>query len=79
MCLRGACFMLMGLDLTFFTFFLTAHAPGAYISHCALRLSTPHGPIDFDVDVNDVNRYSRTTYANNVKISNLEVGTAPIL
>ena len=67
MCVRGACFMLIRLDLTFLMFFFTAHAPGAYISQCALRLSTPHGPIDFDVDVNDVNPDSRTTYANNVK------------
>ena len=71
--------MSIRLDLTFFTFSFTAHAPGTYISQCALRLSTPHGPIDFDVDVNDVNRYSRTTYANDVKISNLEAGTAAIL
>ena len=66
----------MGLDLTFLTFFSAAHAPGAYISQCALRLSTPHGPIDFDVDVNPD---SRTTYANNVKILNLAAGTAAIL
>ena len=71
--------MSMALDLTFFTFFITAHAPGAYVSQCALRLSTPHGPIDFDVDVNDVNPYSRTTYANNVNILNFEAGTAAIL
>ena len=50
----GACFMVMRLDLKFLTFFVTAHAPGYYISQCALRLSTPYGPIDFDVDVNDV-------------------------
>ena len=71
--------MLTRLDLTFLSLFFTAHAPGTYISQCALRLSTPHGPIDLDVDVNNVNRYSRTTYANDVKISNLEAGTAAIL
>ena len=55
------------------------HAPSAYISQCALRLSTPYGPIDFDVDVNNVNPDSRTTYANDVKISNFAAGTAAIL
>ena len=60
-------------------FFGTAHAPSAYISQCALRQRTLHGPIDFDVDVNDVNPYSRTTYANDVKFSNFEAGTAAIL
>ena len=39
----------------------------------------PHGPIGFDVDVNGVNPYSRTTYANNVKFSNFDAGTAAIL
>ena len=67
-----ACFMLIVFDLTFFT-------NCAYISQCALRLSTQHGPIDFDVEANDVNRYSWTTYANNVNILNLEAGTAAIL
>ena len=38
-----------------------------------------HGPIAFDVDVNYVNPYSRTTYANDVKFSNFEAGTAAIL
>ena len=71
--------MVMRLDLTFLTFFVTAHAPGDYISQCALRLSTPYGPIDFDVDVNDVNPDSRTTCANDVKDSNLAAGTAAIL
>ena len=71
--------MLMALDLTFLTFFLTAHAPCAYISQYALRLRLPHGPIDFDVDVNDVNPYSRTTYVNDVKFSNFDAGTAAIL
>ena len=69
----------MRLDLTFLTFFVTAHAPGAYISQCALRLSTPYGPIDFDADVNDITPDSRTTYANDVKNSNLAAGTAAIL
>ena len=59
--------------------FSTAHAPGAYISQGALRLSTPYRPIDFDADVNDVTPDSRTTYANNVKNLNLAVGTAAIL
>ena len=68
--------MEMRLDLTFFA---PAHAPGAYIPQCALRLSTPYGPIDFDVDVNDVTPDSRTTYANDVKNSNLTAGTAAIL
>ena len=71
--------MAMRLDLTFLTFFFTAHAPDDYISQCALRLRTPHGPIDFDVDVNDINPDSRTTYANNVKNLNLAAGTAAIL
>ena len=46
--------MAMRLDLTFFKFFITAHAPGAYIFQCALRLRTLHGPIDLDLDVNYV-------------------------
>ena len=71
--------MVMRLDLTFLTFFFTAHAPVDYISQCALRLSTPHGPIDFDVDVNNVNLDSRTTYANDVKNLNLAAGMAAIL
>ena len=54
--------MVMRLDLRFFTFFLNAHESGAYISQGALRLSTPHGPIDFDVDVNNVNPDSRTNF-----------------
>ena len=66
--------MEMRLDLTFFD---TAHAPGDYISQCALRLSTPYGPID--LDVNDVNPDPRTTYANDVNISNFAAGTAAIL
>ena len=53
--------------------------PGAYISQGSLRLSTPYGPIDFDVDVNYVTPDSRTTYANDVKNSNLAAGTAAIL
>ena len=66
--------MVMRLDLTFFKFF----------GHCACvgrlhTLSTPYGPIDFDVDVNDVDPDSRTTYTNDVKISKLAVGTAAIL
>ena len=71
--------MVMRLDLTFLMFFFTAHAPGNYISQCALRLRTPHGPIDLDVDVNYVNPDSRTTYANDVKNLNLAAGTAAIL
>ena len=72
--------MQMRLDLKYFVIFcLTAHAPGAYISQGALRLSTPYGPIDFDVDVNDVTPDSRTTYANDVKNLNLAAGTAAIL
>ena len=71
--------MVIRLDLTFLMFFYTAHAPADYISQCALRLSTPYGPIDFDVDVNNVNPDSRTTYANDVKISNFAAGTAAIL
>ena len=63
----------------FLTFFYTAHAPGAYISQGTLRVSTPYGPIDLDVDVNDVTPDSRTTYANDAKISNLTAGTAAIL
>ena len=59
--------MEMRLDLTFFDVFYTAHAPGDYISQCALRLSRPYGPIDFDAYVNDVNPDSRTTCANDVK------------
>ena len=51
-----------------------AHAPFAYISQCALRQRTPHGPIEFEVYVNDVNPYSRTTYANDVTFSNFEAG-----
>ena len=51
-------------------------APSVYISQCALWQSTPHGPIGFDVDVNP---YSRTTYANDVKFSNFEAGKAAIL
>ena len=68
--------MEMRLDLTFFD---TAHVPGDYISQCALRLSRPYGPIDFDADVNDVTPDSRTTYRNDVKNSNLAAGTAAIL
>ena len=68
--------MEMRLDLKFFD---TAHAPGDYISQCALRLSTPYGPIDFDVDVNNVTPDSRTTYANDVKNLNVAAGTAAIL
>ena len=71
--------MVMRLDLTFLMFFFTAHAPGAYISQCALRLSRPYGPIDFNTDVNDITPDSRMTYANNVKNSNLAAGTAAIL
>ena len=71
--------MEMRLDLTFFDVFDTAHAPGDYISQCALRLSRPYGPIDFDADVNDVTPDSQTTYANDVKNSNLAAGTAAIL
>ena len=74
MCVRGACFMLIRLDLTFLFY-----CACAYISQCALRLSTSYGPIDFDVDVNDVNPDSRTTCANDVKISNFDAGTAAIL
>ena len=37
------------------------------------------GPIDFDVDVNNVNPDLRTTYANNVNISNFVAGTVAIL
>ena len=68
--------MLMRLDLTFFEVF----------SYCACAghlhfpgLSAPYGPIDLDADVNDVNPDSRTTYANDVKISNFAAGTAAIL
>ena len=69
--------MIIKLDPTLFRFFCNCAC--AYISQCALRLSPPHGPIDFDVDINYINPYSRTTYANDVKILNFEAGTAAIL
>ena len=69
--------MVMRLDLTFFDVF--CYCACAYISQCALRLSTPYGIIDFAVDVNDVTPDSRTTYANDVKNLNLAAGTAAIL
>ena len=61
--------MEMRLDLTFFDVLCYCACP--YISQCALRPSTPYGPIDFDVVVNNVTPDSRTTYANDVKNSNL--------
>ena len=49
------------------------------ISQCALLQSTPQGRIDFDVNVNYVQPHSRTTYANDVKISKFDAGTTSIL
>ena len=39
----------------------------------------PQIVIAFDVNVNYVQPYSRTTYANNVKFSKLDTGTTAIL
>ena len=41
--------------------------------------STPQGRIGFDVNINDVQPYSRTTYANDVKYSKFDAGTTSIL
>ena len=40
---------------------------------------TPQIVIAFDVNVNYVQPYSRTTYANNVKFSKFDAGTTSIL
>ena len=49
------------------------------ISQCALLQIKPQGRIGFDVNVNDVQPHSRTTYANDVKFSKFDAGTTSIL
>ena len=54
---------------------------------CAVRESIPVHMLQinpqeanaFDVNVNDAQPYSRTTYANNVKFSKFNAGTTSIL
>ena len=41
--------------------------------------NTPQGRIGFDVNVNDVQPHSRTTYANDVKFSKFVAGPTSIL
>ena len=75
----GACFIKILLDPAFFKVFLNGACAVCKISQCALLQITPQGRIGFDVNVNDVKPYSRTTYANNVKFSKLGAGTTAIL
>ena len=76
MCGRGACLMLIRLDLTFFTFFRHCACAGRLHFPVCIAAKYAVRPIDFDVDVNNVNPDLRTTCANDVKNSNLAAGTA---
>ena len=68
MCCRGRVLLKISLDPAFFTFYLSGACAVLENIPVYMLENPPQNVIAFDVNVNYVQLYSRTTYANNVKI-----------
>ena len=66
----GACFIKIWLDPAYFNFFFNGAC--AVRENIPVRMleNPPENVIAFDVNINYVQPYSRTTYANDVKFQN---------